>query len=304
MAKGPQRLRLGRRLAMAAEQNSVSDEVADLQAKVLEVISASRTKGHLDREDLRRIALGEGHRQVITQESKPLRLSTAQVDVGVERAHAGRKGFSPVEGIRAKKQKHEVKSDGHALSNSLTTTEQQSDHHCLRDSLYFKSNQDYEAYLIEQWNDLGLFAELFEKLKLLFISRKDFHALAKLCQSLPDMIESPCQVELERAEAFRQFGDLDQAVLALNKAHDKDPQNEVALKSLGFCHKQRGEYDLALHWFNKWTDINPESVEGHYQCALIYSRVKADDLARTHCLKALDLDSAHPLARSLKNKLL
>lgn len=290
---------------MAAEQSPLSEDVAELQAKVLEAISLSRSTGQLNRESLRKIALGEANKQkAIRLEPKPVRLSIAKVDMKDKqeksRPSSGRSLITeaPV------KQKRNSNLSILDSSSSSISPEQASEPPVLRDSLYFKRSQDYEVYLIEQWHEWGLFAELFEKLKVLFISKKDLHALVKLCQSLPDMIKSPCQVELERAEAFRQFGDLDQAVLALNKAHDKDPFNEIALKSLGFCHKQRGEYELALHWFKKWLDINSESVEAHYQCAIIYSRVKADDLARTHCFKALDLDGAHPMARALKDKLI
>ncbi len=289
---------------MAAEQSPLSEDVAELQAKVLEAISLSRSTGQLDRESLRKIALGEAQQKAIRLEPKPVRLSIAKVDMKDKQEKATPSTDRPLTTEAPFRQKRNSNLSLLDSSSSSSSPEQASEPPRLRDSVYFKRSQDYEVYLIEQWHERGLFPELFEKLKVLFISRKDVHALVKLCQSLPDMIQSPCQVELERAEAFRQFGDLDQAVLALNKAHDKDPFNEIALKSLGFCHKQRMEYDLALHWFKKWLDINPESVEAHYQCAIIYSRVKADDLARAHCFKALDLDGAHPMARALKEKLI
>jgi tetratricopeptide (TPR) repeat protein len=141
-------------------------------------------------------------------------------------------------------------------------------------------------------------------MKVFYISRGDVHALVGICEALPTMIDDPCQVELERAEVYRQLGDLDKSFLYLDKAVRCDPLNIVAIKSLGFCHKQQGEYDLALHWFLKWKELEPQSAEACYQTGMIYFRLKSPDLARNACSQALDIDPKHIMAKSLKDKLL
>jgi tetratricopeptide (TPR) repeat protein len=176
-------------------------------------------------------------------------------------------------------------------------------HQPLKDSIYFLTDREYETYLQDELDRQGLFRELFEQFKVLYISSQDIHALMGVFEHLGDLNLTPCQIELEKAETFRVLGDWDKAFLYLDKAIRIEPESIAAMRALAFYHKYKEEYDLSMLWFNRWAKLEPDLPDIDYQLGLLSYRVNQHDLARGHLNRCLTLDTGHLMARSLLGKL-
>jgi tetratricopeptide (TPR) repeat protein len=173
----------------------------------------------------------------------------------------------------------------------------------LKDSVYFVTDHDYEHYLNEELERHGLFPELFEKLKVFYVSRQDIHGIMGLFEHISDLGLGPCETELEKADVFKALGDPDKTFLYLDKAIRIAPESTKAMRALAFFHKYKGEYELALHWFEKWCKLSPQVPEVFYQMGLMYYRLGNHDLCRSRLQHCLSLDDKHIMSQSLLNKI-
>ncbi|HVS72670.1 MAG TPA: tetratricopeptide repeat protein [Phycisphaerae bacterium] len=75
------------------------------------------------------------------------------------------------------------------------------------------------------------------------------------------------QLEAER-------GELDQAVAALSKAIEKNPDMTLALEARGDVYKRKGDYEKAASDFERETVLEPHNFNAHYELALMYQYLK------------------------------
>jgi len=168
-----------------------------------------------------------------------------------------------------------------------------------RDAIFFKSDVEYEDYLLQEKEYHGLYLDLYDHLKVLYVSRKNLPSLLSLWDDLESMGMDSCEAHLERAETLRQMDELDKAMLYLEKAIRSNPKSVIALRSLTITNKLKKDYELALHWADRWNQVSPGEAECSYQLGTIHHRAHSYDLARSHLKRALGLDPSHLMARSL-----
>ena len=276
-----------------SKSETESNKYASAQQKVRELL-LQRAKGSaIQIEDIRDIAVSTPGQTVVPPKKTKLSLAKAKGE------HIPR--ITVTSNTKNEKTQNNP-TLREASSNAKSATEQRT-HQPLKDSVYFLTDREYEMYLQDELQRQGLFRELFEQFKIFYISRQDIHALMGIFEHLKDMDLSPCQMELEKAEAFRTLGDWDKTFLYLDKAIRIEPTSTTAMRALAFYHKYREEYDLSMHWFDRWSKLEPELPEIEYQLGLLYYRVSNHDLARSHLNQCLSLDAGHLMARSLLGKL-
>jgi tetratricopeptide (TPR) repeat protein len=72
---------------------------------------------------------------------------------------------------------------------------------------------------------------------------------------------------------------LDQAILAYERAIEKDPHEQYAYKRLGVVYETLGQYDSATAELQKQLEMNAQDVESHLELANIYVKQRKFDLA-------------------------
>ena len=260
-------------------------------------LEKSRASGQMDRAKLSQISESLLNKKIESPQA-PQRLSLAQ--------NRGLKinSLSTVQGLGNATSKAQGTSKIPAEHGTVKKNKPPLERPTLRDSIYFQNEVDYENYLKRELEKQGLFRDLFEKMKVLYVTRRDLQALMLLFEHLPDLELDECKINLEKAEVFRLLDDMDKAYFYLDKAVRADPLSIIALRSIAIYHKLKDEHELALHWLLEWKKISLKDPEVHYQLGVIYHRMGQHTLALVSARKALDLDPKHMLARSLMTKLL
>jgi tetratricopeptide (TPR) repeat protein len=285
------------RQAPTKGEDHSTHKASDVQAEVRSLLERSRQEGRLDRRSLNELSdRFLGQKEGIDLPKTRLSLATNR-NMNIKRFDEINRQ-DRVDKIATGSTQNSVSKKTNKLKEVPKSKRN------LRDSIYFKSELEYETYLREELASHGLFRELFEQLKVLYVARRDLHALMGLFHHLPELELSECQINLEIAETFRLLDDMDKAYLYLDKAVRADPQSILAIRSLAFYHKLKEEYELSLHWFLELKKLCMQDAEVHYQLGIVYHRVGQDHLALVSVRKSLDLDTKHMLARSLMEKLL
>ena len=267
------------------------------QEQLRNFLEKSRASGQMDRAKLlqlseslidKRCKLPQPPQRLSLAQNRGLKISSPSTAQGLGSATLKAQGTSkpPVEPRTVKQNKPPVERP------------------TLRDSIYFQNEIDYENYLKRELEKQGLFRDLFEKMKVLYVTRRDLQALMLLFEHLQELHLDECQINLEKAEVFRLLDDMEKAYLYLDKAVRADPSSIIALRSIALYHKLKDEHELALHWLLEWKKISLKDPEVHYQLSVVYHRMDQHSLALVSVRKTLDLDPKHMLARSLMEKLL
>lgn len=173
----------------------------------------------------------------------------------------------------------------------------------LKDSIYFKTDEEYEAYLNETLEKEGLFQELYDQLKVLYISRKNIPALMSVWEHLDQLGMDTYQACLEQAEILIQMEEMQKAFVFLDRAVRLDPENLKGIRAIALYHKLNREYELAIHWLEKWKKINMEDAEVYYHMGSVYRRTGMMEMALTELRRCLHLNNNHLMARSLLTKM-
>ncbi|MBF0245042.1 MAG: hypothetical protein HQL31_07190 [Planctomycetes bacterium] len=173
----------------------------------------------------------------------------------------------------------------------------------LKDSISFKRSTDYEQYLLACIDEQGLNFEIYDRIKVLYLSAKDVAGLQRVWKRLSELGMNESQIWLEKADCFRQLDRLDLAMEFLEKnvsAYPKDPHANYAM---GMYYKLTRNYELALHWLKKWTLLDIANSEAHFQLGSVYRRVNSLDLAKKSLLECLRISPGHIMAKSLLEKI-
>jgi len=173
----------------------------------------------------------------------------------------------------------------------------------LRDSIYFQTDEEYEEYLLETLEKEGLFPELYKQLKIFYISRKNIPALTSVWEHLYELDMTAYQALMEQAEVLIQMEEMEKAFVFLDRAVRLEPDNLAGIRAISLYHKLSREYELAIHWMEKWKKLDHTNPEVFYHTGSILRRTGMKDLAITELRRCLHLDQNHVMARSLLEKL-
>jgi len=173
----------------------------------------------------------------------------------------------------------------------------------LKDSIYFKTDEEYEEYLHATLEKEGLFAELYEQFKVLYVSRKNIPALTSIWTHLDQLGLNVYQACLEQAEVLIQMEEMEKAFVFLDRAVRMEPDDIIGVRAISLYHKLAREYELAIHWMEKWKKLRHDDAEVYYHMGSVYRRTGMKDMAIMHLRRCLNFDHNHIMARSLLEKL-
>ena len=107
----------------------------------------------------------------------------------------------------------------------------------------------------------------------------------KYDEALPYLNES-LKLDKENARALyylalveRNRGEVDQAIVDLQKVIAKFPRSRDAHRELGFSYYQQHKYDLARAEYESVQTIDPDDLAAHYNLAILYRRLGLKDKA-------------------------
>ncbi|MCP4456049.1 MAG: tetratricopeptide repeat protein, partial [Planctomycetes bacterium] len=89
---------------------------------------------------------------------------------------------------------------------------------------------------------------------------------------------------------YMETGQLDKALLALDRAVRINPSLSEARANMGNIYLQQGQYALAIEQFNAALQVNPIDPKTHFNVGAAYLEAKQYTRAETHLRKALALD--------------
>lgn len=188
-------------------------------------------------------------------------------------------------------------------SSSKTTTPLEVAPKKLKDSIYFQTDEEYEEYLQETLKQEGLFKELYEQMKVLYVSRKNIPALMSIWEHLGEMGMSSYQACLEQAEVLIHMEEMQKAFVFLDRAVRMEPENLKGIRAIALYHKLNREYELAVHWLEKWKKLNMDDAEVYYHMGSVYRRTGMTEMALTELRRCIHLNSNYLMARSLLTKM-
>lgn len=173
----------------------------------------------------------------------------------------------------------------------------------VKDSISFKSDEEYEEYFLQYVEVHGLNKELYQHIKVFYMSSKNIGGLRKVWKHLEEIGLDECEALLESADVLRQMDEMDLAFEFLDRAVQKFPDSIQAISSVALYYKLTRDYELAIHWLQKWQKLEPTNADALYHLGAVYRRVHSIDLALTSLRNCLQLDSNHLRARALLDKI-
>jgi tetratricopeptide (TPR) repeat protein len=174
----------------------------------------------------------------------------------------------------------------------------------LKDSIFFKTDIEYEEYLYGVLEKEGLFDKLYEQFKVFLMSKSDVVGLEKIWKYSEDLNMEPCDLLLEKADVLRQISRMDLAFDYLEQASRLFPENAMVNYSMAMYYKLNRDYELAMHWMNRWLVTDDANPEVYYQLGSTLNRMGSHDLAADKLRSCLVLDPNHLTAKSLLDKII
>jgi tetratricopeptide (TPR) repeat protein len=173
----------------------------------------------------------------------------------------------------------------------------------LKDSILFKTDIEYEEYLYTMLEMHGLFTELYEHFKVFLKSKADVVGLEKIWKFAEDLDLGPCELLLEKADVLRQISRMDLAYVYLEQASRQYSDNPMVNYGMAMYYKLNRDYELAMHWMQKWLAIDGSNPEVYYQMGSTYNRIGMTDLAVQKLRECIILAPNHLAAKSLIDKI-
>ena len=97
-----------------------------------------------------------------------------------------------------------------------------------------------------------------------------------------------------------QKGQYDLAIAYYNGALDIDPRNDKAYNNRGVAYKNKGQYDQAISDYNKALEINPRYANAYYNRGVAYKNKGHYDQAISDFNKALEINPRFALAHYIR----
>jgi tetratricopeptide (TPR) repeat protein len=109
-----------------------------------------------------------------------------------------------------------------------------------------------------------------------------------------DFKTAEAKAHYQKALEYENKGIWPAAVLELNQARQREPENPAVLTELGIAHAERKEWKQALTFLRKAVALAPGSVQAHYNLALTLDRADpAKGAGAAEYRKALKADPRH-----------
>ncbi len=89
--------------------------------------------------------------------------------------------------------------------------------------------------------------------------------------------------------AYLDIGDMERAIVAINKALSLAPNDFTSYNNLGFVYLEKGEYREAELAFKKAIRLKPKNADAYYNLAILYVRVSDIDKALNFLRKAVKI---------------
>lgn len=170
------------------------------------------------------------------------------------------------------------------------------------------------AFYMAGWcyNDLDKFANAIDRLKKAVALKKDDHlawqelgyAYKKTSKNEDALtcLNKAITIKPTYALAYKQLGDVYQnldrdaeAITAYKKCYENNNKNDDACYKLGYLYNGLGEYDNALEWLNKATEIKP-GVDVYNEIGFANYKLKKNEEAMNAYKNALKLNEKNGTA--------
>jgi tetratricopeptide (TPR) repeat protein len=123
------------------------------------------------------------------------------------------------------------------------------------------------------------YADIFTNIGIAYISWEKYdEALPYLAKSLA-IAKDNARALYYLALVQRNEGQVDEAIVNLQKVAAQFPRSRDAHRELGFSFYQQHKYDLARAEYEKIQSIDPDDLAAHYNLAILYRRLGLKDKA-------------------------
>jgi type IV pilus biogenesis/stability protein PilW len=144
--------------------------------------------------------------------------------------------------------------------------------------------------------ELFEYAEVYYNVSLVYQKKGNMEEAIKA-------IKKAIEMDPDYAEAWNQLGnlylenkDLQEAAQQFEKAIDLDPEHVTAHNNLGLIYTQRGLIEEAIKQFNEAARLDPNSAEAHNNLGSLYTNHGRFDQAKLHLKRALEIRSDYKKA--------
>ena len=103
------------------------------------------------------------------------------------------------------------------------------------------------------------------------------------------------------AFCYLQIEENDKAILSLNMALEKNPEDEGNQVLLGAAYSAKGDLDLAIDSFKTCLELNPDTIDAHVGLARLYLIQEKTQFAKVHIDHAIKLDPNNEQALHIKS---
>jgi tetratricopeptide (TPR) repeat protein len=90
---------------------------------------------------------------------------------------------------------------------------------------------------------------------------------------------------------FMQEKKYDESIKVYNRFHKQDSVNYVFMDKIGFANLRKGDFDIAIEWFNSSLALNPDNINSIKNLAYLYSVTADVDTALQLLTKGIQIDS-------------
>ncbi|MGO2009153.1 O-linked N-acetylglucosamine transferase, SPINDLY family protein [Vreelandella alkaliphila] len=150
-----------------------------------------------------------------------------------------------------------------------------------------KGGQASPSNALGRYENLGVPSEQAQRFMALFDNKKFSEAQAFAHQLTQNF---PCSAFAWKAlgTSYLESGDIDEALVNLHKAVEKNNQDPLSLTSLAAVYYQQGENEQAVRYQKKAVDLDPEYAPAQYRLAQMLHSAGKPQLALPHIKKAID----------------
>ena len=155
-------------------------------------------------------------------------------------------------------------------------------------------NHDYALPVLSYLADKeGLSVEVSklepERLRGILISKYTESSINKTSTTLPRKKRKIVD-DVEKGNSYFEKGDYEKAIMAYEKAIERNPEDAGAYKNLGITHTRRGDYERAITAYEIAIERNPEDAKAYFNLGYNYGERGDYEKAITAYEKAIELN--------------